>query len=77
MAKKNTTITFGMSFISVPLENATQSDYAEWKQRKEEKSDFKQWIHLSYSSKKQIITVSCIRKRQEVLHQFLENSNFP
>ena len=77
MAKKNTTITFGMSSISVPLENATQSDYSEWKQRKKEKSDFKQWIHLSYSSKKQIITVTCICKRKEILNDFLKNSDYP
>ena len=68
---------FGMSTITVPLLNANQKDFEKLQRRKNRKKTFKELIELEFNSEKSEIKVSCIRKEQIVLNEFLGNSNYP
>jgi hypothetical protein len=76
--RKGSLMKLGMSYISVPFENASKKNYETMKKRRDADAVFKEWIQLRYNAKKRLITVSCIFKRKtEVLDKFIGNSNYP
>lgn len=74
---KKTLIHFGVSYISVPLLNATKEDYENMKKKRDATPLFKAWVRLRYSPKSQTIVASCMYKRKrEILDVFLGNGDY-
>ena len=76
MSNKNL-MSFGVSYISVPMLHATKEDYENMKKKRDANRLFKSWIKLRYSPKSQTIVVSCMYKRKrEILDVFLGNGDY-